>query len=63
MYLIQRIENGTVVLERRFQTKAAAKAYYVRWMQDPFLYHQLVVDGKPFTTGQAEQLFQLGRKA
>ena len=43
MYLIQRIENGVVVLERSFQTKAAAKAYYVRWMQDPVSYTHLDV--------------------
>ena len=59
MYLIQRIENGVVVLERSFRP-SSCQSLLCPVDARPVLYHQLVVNGRPFTTGQAEQFFSWG---
>ena len=62
MYTIQRIECGEVVTEQSFEAKEAAKKYFLKLSEYPFLYPQLIVDGVYYNTGQAEKLFKIGRR-
>lgn len=50
MYTIQRIECGEVVTEQSFEAKEAAKKYFLKLSEYPFLYPQLIVDGVYYNT-------------
>lgn len=61
MYQIDILVNTEVVKTYRTRSLREARRVYrsnqCSWEQ----YTRLSVDGRPFTTGQAEQFFQLGR--
>ena len=57
-YIVQRIECTEVVDEWRFNTKRSAKTKWKQLNENPNLYPRLIVNGVPFTIGQAERFFR-----
>ena len=57
-YIVQRIECTEVVDEWRFNTKRSAKIKWKQLNENPNLYPRLIVNGVPFTIGQAERFFR-----
>lgn len=61
MYQIDILINTEVVKTVRTQSLREARRLYRSNQGSWEQYTRLSVDGRPFTTGQAEQFFQLGR--
>ncbi len=57
MYLIERIEFGTVTGRWRYDSFEKAKRKWISLNESPHLYPLLTIEGEPYTIVRAERLF------
>lgn len=57
MYLIERIEFGTVTGRWEYDSLEEAKRKWISLNESPYLYPLLTIAGEPYTIAQAERLF------